>query len=304
MAKDLAIDIERLMLSTNVYLRKKAILCAFKLIRKVPDLIELFIPPTIPLLNNKNHSVLIGAITLITDMCEQNIGCLIYYKSIIQNLVKILKTITSTNYNTDFSINGVGDPFLTIKILRLLSILGHNDPQHAEIMNDVLAQVATNTDSSKNVGNAVLYETVLTIMNIKSEGALRVMAVNILGRFLLNIDKNIRFVSLRTLIRTVQSDNTAMQRHRNTILECLKEQDNSIQKCAMELAFSLINGQNVQTIVKELIEFLKQTDSEMKATCSSGIVMAAEHYAPSVDWHLDTLLKVLLIVSDKKGNKL
>ena len=38
----------------------------------------------------------------------------------------------------------------------------------------VALQVATNTETSKNVGHAILYEIVLTIMGIQSEPGLRV----------------------------------------------------------------------------------------------------------------------------------
>lgn len=213
---------------------------------------------------------------------------------IVPNLVRILKNLILAGYSPEHDVSGVSDPFLQVKILRLLRILGRNDPEASEAMNDILAQVATNTETSKNVGNTILYETVLTIMDIKSEGGLRVLAVNILGRFLLNNDKNIRYIALHTLLKTVNVDISAVQRHRSTILECLKDPDVTIRKRSMELSFALINSQNIRAMAKELLTFLEKADPEFKTQCSSTMVLSAERYAPTIRWHLDTLLNVLV----------
>ncbi|XP_055845122.1 AP-1 complex subunit gamma-1 isoform X6 [Episyrphus balteatus] len=300
MARDLASEVERLMKSPNTYIRKKATLCAFRVIRRVPELMEIFLPATRSLLSEKNHGILITGVTLITEMCENSADTLSHFKKdsgnreIVPNLVRILKNLILGGYSPEHDVSGVSDPFLQVKILRLLRILGHNDPDASEAMNDILAQVATNTETSKNVGNTILYETVLSIMDIRSEGGLRVLAVNILGRFLLNSDKNIRYVALNTLLRTVHADTSAVQRHRTTILECLKDPDVSIRRRAMELSFALINGQNIRTMTKELLLFLEKADPEFKAQCSSGMILSAERYSPTTRWHLDTQLSVLI----------
>ncbi|XP_011640879.1 AP-1 complex subunit gamma-1 isoform X4 [Pogonomyrmex barbatus] len=294
MARDLASEVERLMKSPNAYIRKKAALCAFRIIRRVPELMEMFLPATRSLITEKNHGVLITGVTLITEMCENSIDTLNHFKKIVPNLVRILKNLILAGYSPEHDVSGVSDPFLQVKILRLLRILGRNDVDASEAMNDILAQVATNTETSKNVGNTILYETVLSIMDIKSESGLRVLAVNILGRFLLNNDKNIRYVALNTLLKTVYVDTSAVQRHRSTILECLKDPDVSIRRRAMELSFALVNSNNIRNMMKELLLFLERADPEFKAQCSSNIVMSAERFAPNKRWHLETLFKVLV----------
>lgn len=107
-------------------------------------------------------------------------------------LVRHLKALVTTGYSPEHDVSGITDPFLQVKVLRLLRLLGKGDSEASQTMNDLLAQVATNTESTKNVGNSILYEAVLTILDIEADQALRAMAINILGKFLSNKDNNIR----------------------------------------------------------------------------------------------------------------
>uniref|UniRef100_A0A8C8BYD1 AP-1 complex subunit gamma n=1 Tax=Oncorhynchus tshawytscha TaxID=74940 RepID=A0A8C8BYD1_ONCTS len=293
MCRDLAGEVEKLLKTSNSYLRKKAALCAVHVIRKVPELMEMFLPATKNLLSEKNHGVLHTSVVLLTEMCERSPDMLLHFRKLVPQLVRILKNLIMSGYSPEHDVSGISDPFLQVRILRLLRILGRSDDDSSEAMNDILAQVATNTETSKNVGNAILYETVLTIMDIKSESGLRVLAINILGRFLLNNDKNIRYVALTSLLKTVQTDHNAVQRHRSTIVDCLKDLDVSIKRRAMELSFALVNGNNIRGMMKELLYFLDSCDPEFKADCASGVFLAAEKYAPSKRWHIDTIMRVL-----------
>ncbi|XP_046841939.1 LOW QUALITY PROTEIN: AP-1 complex subunit gamma-1-like, partial [Xenia sp. Carnegie-2017] len=278
---------------SSYFISLQAALCAVRIIRKVPDLMEIFVPITRSLLNEKNHGILLTATCLITEMCELNPEIVAHFRKHVSTLVKILKNLIMSGYSPEHDVSGISDPFLQIHVIRLLRILGRNDEEASDTMNDVLAQVATNTETSKNVGNAILYETVLAIMDIKSESGLRVLAVNILGRFLLNNDKNIRYVALNTLLKTVSADYQAVQRHRSTILDCLKDPDISIQRRAVELSFALINSNNIRGMVKELLAFLNNVDPDLKSYITSNIFQVAEKHAPNKRWHIDIMMKVL-----------
>ncbi|PWA92212.1 adaptor protein complex AP-1, gamma subunit [Artemisia annua] len=294
MARDLAPEVERLLQFRDPNVRKKAALCSIRIIKKVPDLAENFVNPVASLLKEKHHGVLLTAIQLCADLCIVSEEALEYFrKKCTEGLVKVLKDAVNSPYAPEYDIAGIADPFLQIRLLRILRILGHGDADASDLMNDVLAQVATKTESNKNAGNAILYECVETIMSIEDSGGLRVLAINILGRFLSNRDNNIRYVALNMLMKAISIDGQAVQRHRATILECVKDSDASIRKRALELVYLLVNETNVEPLTKELIDYLEVSDQDFKGDLTANICSIVERLSPDKLWYIDQMLKVL-----------
>jgi len=299
-ARDLSNEVEKFFHSSNVYLRKKAALCAIRIIRKVPDLIEDFVPAVTSLLQDKNHAVLFTGVSLIIEMIKIDPSVTDNFRKMVPTIVRLLKSLVLAGYVSDYDVVGITDPFLQVKILQLLRLLGQGDSEASDFMNDILAQVAINTEPSKNPGNAILYECVNTIMSIEAEGGLRVLAINILGRFLLNRDNNIRYVALNTLCRVINRDTAAIQRQRNTVVVCLKDADISIRRRALDLIYALVTKNNVKALVKELLNYLALTsgDLDFKADMADKICIVVQKHAPSRKWHIDTLLQVLASAGD------
>ncbi|XP_051144906.1 AP-1 complex subunit gamma-2-like isoform X2 [Andrographis paniculata] len=294
MARDLAPEVERLLLFRDPNIRKKAALCTIRIIRKVPDLAENFINSAGALLKEKHHGVLLTGVQLCTDLCKVSSEALEYFKKkCIDGLLKVLRDLANSPYVPEYDISGITDPFLQIRLLKLLCKLGQGDADVSDAMNDILAQVATKTESNKNAGNAILYECVATIMSIEDSGGLRVLAVNILGRFLSSRDNNFRYVALNMLIKAVVLDSQAVQRHRTTIQECVKDSDASIRKRALELVCLLVNQDNVKSLIKELVDYLEISDPEFKGDLTAKICSIVEKFSPDKIWYIDQMLKVL-----------
>ncbi|CAL5349935.1 unnamed protein product [Camellia sinensis] len=208
-------------------------LCPIRIIKKVPDLAEIFINPAAALLKPDSSSaqIYVKSVQKLLNVLERHTLCWTTARKCTESVVKALKDIVSSPYAPEYDVSGIADPFLHIRLLKFLRIVGQGDADASEWMNDILTQVATKTESNKNAGNAILYECVETIMSIQDSGGLRVLAVTILGKFLSNRDNNIRYVALNMLMKATV-DTQAVQRHRATILECVKDSDATIRKRA------------------------------------------------------------------------
>lgn len=330
MSRDLAPEVDKHLKSSQPYLRKKACLAMARCLTKCPEMVEDFVDRVVTLLKDRSHGVLVSVIQLMTQVLlveqksilmepsyadEYGTPCQDAFVKLVPSLLKLMRNVIGGGYAANDA-GGATDIFLQVHILTLLRLLGTGDAKASEEMNDVLAQVATNTETSKNSGNAILYECVQTIMAVESDDGLRVLAVNILGRFLLNRDNNIRYVALNTLSKCVMEEKrtaqqikdgaedageaannaaSAMQKHRTTIVECLKDPDISIRQRALELIYHLVNVENVETLTAELLNYLVLCPREHRSDICTRILKVVEKYSPNDRWRVDTLITMLTI---------
>jgi len=352
MSRDLIPEVDKHLSSNKPYLRKKACLAMSRCLTKCPEMIDDFVDRVVGLLNDRTHGVLITVLQLMTRVLVMDMeyrdgegggdggtatdvvttttsssSCRKAFLKLVPALVKLLRNLLSMGYSPEHDVGGISDPFLQVQILTLLRLLGMNNVKASEDMNDVLAQVATNTETSKNAGNAILYECVQTIMAIESDDGLRVLAVNILGRFLLNRDNNIRYVALNTLARCIITDGgkgsngssgddvaivdgsevngggkggantaaSALQRHRTTVVDCLRDPDISIRQRALELIYHLVNRDNVEALTAELLNYLVLCPREHRSDICTRILRVVDKYSPDDRWRVDTLVTMLTI---------
>jgi AP-1 complex subunit gamma-1 len=72
----------------------------------------------------------------------------------------------------------------------------------------------------------------------------------------------------------------------------------------LELSYSLINADNVRILVRELLAFLEVADNEFKFAMTREIGRAAEKFAPNRRWWVDTVGRVVKLVSNLVAIKL
>lgn len=135
-------------------------------------------------------------------------------------------------------------------------------------------------------------------MTVKSESGLKLLAINILGRFLLNSDNNMRYVALNSLSSVVDDDVAAVQRHRAIILDCLKDPDVSIRQRALELTYQLVDASNIVELVRELLNYLVVAPPEHQSLLCSRVSAIVDKFAPDPRWKVETLIAMLSIAGN------
>ena len=310
MCRDTCGDVLQCLSNSNPYIKKKAALALCKIIKSCPELIDTVAGKLKLIFEDKDHGVLISGLSLVIQVFKSDPSYIKKNLKYVPHMLKYLKNLSTTNYAPNYDVNGITDPFLQARILEVLAYFGKAYEEENEEMSNLLGALPTNTDTSvKNTGNAVLYELVRTIFSYDSSGALRVLASNILGKFLTNKDNNYKYIAMDSLQDIARIDLPLVQKHKNIILEFLNDNDIAIKRKSLDLTYMIVNETNIKQIIKESLNFLNTSDNnDFKEELTQKIFFSLEKYSPSLKWEIDTLLKMLCIsenhVPDEIINKI
>jgi len=127
MCRELAPQVGKLMDNSSAsYIKKKAILAATRIIRKVPEMVDEFLGKIESMVEEQNHGILLSCLALIDDIIQLKPTYKSKFKKFIPALTKMLKGLV-TSYSSEYDVSGISDPFLQVEILKFFRTMAYND---------------------------------------------------------------------------------------------------------------------------------------------------------------------------------
>ncbi|XP_053990342.1 AP-1 complex subunit gamma-like isoform X2 [Hylaeus volcanicus] len=313
MVQMLAHEVEELCFSPNVSIKRKAVVCALRIIKKVEDLNERFIAILPTLMHDQDQGVVMVTSSIISTLAHQDKTLVAPLKSqILSYLVLRLKTLVSTTgyaNTSETEIGGVVNPFLQVKllqtILELLKIASPHSSCDTEITN-LITQIIVITNSSRNPGCSILLECIRIISTLPYNKNLFDVCGNVFGKLLQHKESNIRYVGLCCVYQLVKQYPEVFQSHTSIIMDCLKDCDPSIQRQALKIIYETMNTTTLRLYLNELIKLYSRKplgiltfeDRELYSDLACKMVMSILQFSSTKRYALDALLYLLSELKD------
>ncbi|XP_069839037.1 AP-4 complex subunit epsilon-1 [Dendropsophus ebraccatus] len=276
--------------------RRKAVLALYKFYLIAPTQVQHIHEKFRKALCDRDVGVMAASLHIYLQVIKDNPSG---YKDLAGSFVTILKQVVGGKLPIDFNYHSVPAPWLQIQLLRILRLLGKDDPGTSQLIYDVLDESLRRAEINHNITYAILFECVQTIYTIYPKSDLFEKAAKCIGKFVLSPKINLKYLGLKALTYVIQQDPNLALQHQMTIIECLDHPDPIIKRETLELLYRITNEQNVTVIVQKMLEYLKQSKDEYTVIALVGkIADLAEKYSPNNQWFVETMNIVFSIGRD------
>ncbi|KAK7309451.1 hypothetical protein RJT34_06195 [Clitoria ternatea] len=215
------------------------------------------------------------------------------YKDLVVSFVSILKQVAEHRLPKTYDYHQLPAPFVQIKLLKILALLGSGDKQASGNMYTVLGDIIRRSDSTSNIGNAVLYECICCISSIYPNPKLLENAAEVIAKFLKSDSHNLKYMGIDALGRLIKLSPEVAEQHQLAVIDCLEDPDDTLKRKTFELLYKMTKSSNVEVIVDRMIDYMISiSDDHYKTYIASRCVELAEQFAPSNQWFIQTMNRV------------
>ncbi|EER09656.1 conserved hypothetical protein [Perkinsus marinus ATCC 50983] len=256
-------EVMKLMTTPNPYLRKKAVLCTFRLCEKYPQLLHIAFPKLRDLLSDEDQGVLTATVTVISEIAARSPrNCLILVPQLWHLLVN-----TRNNW-------------LTIKLLKLFQLLCPVENRLPAKLAKPLINLLQSTKAKSVEVECIL--TAIEFLPLEHE-AIEEECLPRLKDLLASLDRNLRFLGLGILEKLLdrQRERTDIQCERSVwhpfVVEGLKDiHDKSIRRLSLRLLNAVISAGNLRDMVEALLPDVEQSEKTDGASLDENALISEE----------------------------
>lgn len=280
----------------NANVRKKAIGAMNRFYEISPDMVESSLPRCKKMLYDKDPAVMGASLIIVENLVN---AAPTAHKDLTKTIVSILKQVTEHCLSRDYDYHRMPAPWIQLKLLRILAVLGDGDREASQAIYPVLREVMKRADIGINVGYAIVYECVRTVIAIYPDKGLLEAAASSISNFLVSNNHNLKYLGINALAGIVQIDAKHAVDHQMTVIDCLEDPDDTLRRKTLDLLYSMTNSKNVRVIMQKLMSFLKSTvDPFLRTELVSRITQIAEKFAPDNAWYIENMNKVFELGGD------
>jgi AP-3 complex subunit delta-1 len=295
LARDLANEIMTIMTNNKPYIRKKAVLIMYKIFLKYPDALRPSFPRLKEKLDDPDPSVQAAAVNVICELARKNPK---NYLSLAPIFFKLM-TVSTNNW-------------VLIKIIKLFGALTPLEPRLGKKLIEPLTNLINSTSAM-----SLLYECINTVLavlvSISSGQPNHNSAIQIclqkLRILIEDSDQNLKYLGLLAMSKILQTNPLSVQAHKDLIMQCLDDKDESIRLRSLDLLYGMVTKKNLMEIIKKLMVHMNKAEGthyrdELLAKIVDICSQNNYQYVTNFDWYVSVLVELTRMEGTRHGKLL
>uniref|UniRef100_A0A8C9FHS6 AP-3 complex subunit delta-1 n=1 Tax=Pavo cristatus TaxID=9049 RepID=A0A8C9FHS6_PAVCR len=293
LARDLANDIMTLMSHTKPYIRKKAVLIMYKVFLKYPESLRPAFPRLKEKLEDPDPGVQSAAVNVICELARRN------PKNYLSLAPLFFKLMTSSTNN-----------WVLIKIIKLFGALTPLEPRLGKKLIEPLTNLIHSTSAM-----SLLYECVNTVIAVlislssgmPNHSASIQLCVQKLRILIEDSDQNLKYLGLLAMSKILKTHPKSVQSHKDLILQCLDDKDESIRLRALDLLYGMVSKKNLMEIVKKLMIHVDKAEGttyrdELLTKIIDICSQSNYQYITNFEWYISILVELTRLEGTRHGH--